>query len=101
MATKVDLLKAIGAYEIGIPVSIPFGDSMIELKVSTSLPGDKKVDFVQFVSDYIIRNSKRCFALYNFAFKKATIRYLTDFNVTLSDVELEILFDASDLFAAI
>lgn len=101
MTNKADLLAALNAEKKTLPVSVQLGDLTMELNVPAVLSGDDRAAFVDSVSDGVIDNGKRRFALYDLAFGKAVLRYCTDFSVALSDADIEYLIEASNLVAAV
>lgn len=101
MTNKAELLTALHAERKPFQISVPFGDLMIDLSIPTTLSAADQIAFVESVTDGIIHNGKRCFALYDLAFKKAVLRYCTDFQVALSDADIEYLLSESNIIAAV
>ena len=97
MSKKTDVIQALRSVQKTSSFPIRIGERDIEITAYHCIADEDRVQFVQNVADGIIRDGKRCFALYDGVFSKNVLTFLTDLRFTFTAKDLCVLTQCTDI----
>lgn len=101
MSKKTDLIHAVRSLPKTVSVPLTINGQQIEVVIQKTLPDEDRICFVKKVTDGIIRDGKRCYALYESEFAKSLIYYLTDLCFTINEKDMTTLIQRTELIELI